>query len=163
HPKLPFTVRVKEWYPNSDPRLVAPVMEPNIPRGTQGVGTRLTFISVPPTAKMDEMNFPTAQVEIVTEKGVESTWMVSNWLAIPTAPAITQRQFGSMLADILEKPQQFAYAERPYQVALRPTRYYKPYHIALGKFRHDLYTGTEKPKNFSSDVRVQNPATGEDR
>jgi hypothetical protein len=32
---------------------------------------------------MDEANWPAAQVEIVTEKGVESTWMVSSWLAFP--------------------------------------------------------------------------------
>jgi hypothetical protein len=51
-----------------------------------------------------------------------------------------------------EKPQEFTHAGRNYQIGLRPTRYYKPYYIALSDFRHDLYTGTDKPKNFSSDV-----------
>jgi len=30
-------------------------------------------------------------------------------------------------------------------------------------FRHDVYPGTEIPKNFSSRVRLMRPATGEDR
>ena len=41
-----------------------------------------------------------------------------------------------------------------YQLALRNARYQKPYKIYLDKFRFDKYEGTEKPKNFSSDVRV---------
>ncbi len=163
HPKLPFTLRVKEWYPNSDYGLVAPVMEPTAPRGTHGVGTRLTFTNVAVTAKMDQANWPAAQVEVVTEKGVESTWMVSSWLAFPPAVNSIQRELGGMLGDVLEKPQEFAHAGHTYRIALRPTRYYKPHHISLVDFRHDLYTGTDKPKNFSSDVRVQNQATGEDR
>ena len=31
------------------------------------------------------------------------------------------------------------------------------------KFRHDVYPGTEIPKNFSSLVRLSNPTSGEER
>ena len=163
HPSLPFAVRVKEWYPNSDPRLAAPVMEPNIPRATQGVGTRLTFTPRPPTSKMDEMNFPAAQIEIIGDKGVENTWMVSTWLAVKVATESIRRQLGSMLDGVLDKPQQFTFNGHTYQLALRPTRYYKPYYVTLLEFRHDRYQSTDTPKNFSSEIRVQNPATGEGR
>ncbi|HEY1187519.1 MAG TPA: cytochrome c biogenesis protein ResB, partial [Gemmata sp.] len=42
----------------------------------------------------------------------------------------------------------------PYQLSLRNAHYYKPYRVYLDKFKFDRYEGTEKPKNFSSDVRV---------
>ncbi|MSU63741.1 MAG: ResB protein required for cytochrome C biosynthesis [Pedosphaera sp.] len=160
HEKLPFTIRVKEYFPNSDPKLVAPVADPNALRGTHGVGTRLTFAPLSKTAKMDEANFPAAQIEIVTDKGVDSTWMVSNWLSIPGAARMIQRQFGTMLGNLMDKPQEFSVAGRTFQLAMRPTRHYKPYSISLGDFNHDRYKGTDIPKNFSSLVKVRNPSTG---
>lgn len=44
--------------------------------------------------------------------------------------------------------------DTPYQLSLRNAHYYKPYRIQLDKFRFDRYEGTDKPKNFSSDVQV---------
>ena len=40
---------------------------------------------------------------------------------------------------------------------LRPTRYYKPYSVTLQKFSHDVYPGTEIPKNFSSRIALADP------
>ena len=48
-------------------------------------------------------------------------------------------------------------------MALRPTRYYKPYSITLLEFKHDTYPGTNIPSNFSSKIRLRDPARGEDR
>jgi hypothetical protein len=42
-------------------------------------------------------------------------------------------------------------------------RFYKPFTVHLLEFKHDKYPGTDIPKNFSSRVRLQRPATGEDR
>ena len=42
----------------------------------------------------------------------------------------------------------------PQLLSLRNARYQKPYRFHLDKFSFDRYEGTEKPKNFSSDVRV---------
>src|SRR5206468_527951 len=41
-----------------------------------------------------------------------------------------------------------------YRMTLRQARLYKPYSVRLDKFRFDRYVGTDKPKNYSSDVRV---------
>src|SRR5204863_4140875 len=60
-------------------------------------------------------------------------------------------------------PQQFTYQGRTYQIALRPVRYYSPYSIQLMKFSHDLYKGTDTPKNFSSRIRLRRPDRNEDR
>jgi hypothetical protein len=48
-------------------------------------------------------------------------------------------------------------------MAMRPRRQYLPYSITLKQFRHDVYPGTDIPKNFSSLVRLYNPSRGEER
>ena len=63
----------------------------------------------------------------------------------------------------METPQTFAYEGRQFQLWLRPVRYYKPFSIKLKEFRHDKYMGTEKAKNFSSRVQLNNEQTGERR
>ena len=37
---------------------------------------------------------------------------------------------------------------------MRPARYYKPYSVTLQKFTHELYAGTEIPKDFSSRITL---------
>jgi hypothetical protein len=41
-----------------------------------------------------------------------------------------------------------------YRMALRYERSYEPYRIYLEEFHHDVYPGTDTPKNFSSRVRL---------
>ena len=43
---------------------------------------------------------------------------------------------------------------KEYNVALRFQREYKPYTLVLQEFRHDVYPGTDTPKNFSSRVQL---------
>ncbi|AWM36142.1 Cytochrome c biogenesis protein CcsA [Gemmata obscuriglobus] len=47
----------------------------------------------------------------------------------------------------------------PYQLSLRNAHYPKPYSVKLLKFSFDRYEGTDKPKNFSSDVEVNEPGS----
>ena len=42
-------------------------------------------------------------------------------------------------------------------IAMRPARYYKPYSVTLQKFTHELYSGTQVPKNFSSRITLTDP------
>ena len=39
----------------------------------------------------------------------------------------------------------------------------QPYSLTLKKFSHDIYPGTDIPKNFSSLVHISNPARSEER
>jgi hypothetical protein len=144
HSELPFAVQVKAFYPNS-------VVE-NLVRGsgakpaaTQGVGTRTTVKEQPRVTDMERRDIPSAVVEVVTPQGSLGTWLVSEYI------------------DSDDKPQRFSFNNRVYQIALRPRRFYKPYSIQLLKFQHDVYPGTEIPKNFSSRVRLERPETGEKR
>jgi hypothetical protein len=60
-------------------------------------------------------------------------------------------------------PQTIMVGSKNYKVNLRPRRIYKPYSITLNDFRHDLYPGTDTPKNFSSDVRLVDESRQVDR
>jgi hypothetical protein len=47
-----------------------------------------------------------------------------------------------------------------YTMVLRRARYYKPYALTLQEFRFDRYVGTNKPKNYSSRVLLNDPERG---
>jgi len=74
------------------------------------------------------------------------------------------RSLGTWLvSDALAAPQGFECDGRRWTIQLRPRRYYLPYSITLRKFTHERYPGTEIPKNFSSDVILNDPDEGEPR
>jgi cytochrome c biogenesis protein ResB len=62
-----------------------------------------------------------------------------------------------LVSEALGARQTFSYAGRTWELALRPLRYPKPFTVTLQKFSHDLYPGTEIPKNFSSRVTLSDP------
>ena len=142
HEKLPFTIRVKKYLPNSRLARRGPMVDTEPPPATEGVGQKLTLKAMPITAKMDERNVPSAVIEIANDQGSLGTWLVSG---------------------ILDEPQPVTVGGKTYEVTLRLTRYYKPFYVQLQKFTHELYKGTDIPKNFASRVRLQRPDTGEDR
>ncbi|MBI3850759.1 MAG: cytochrome c biogenesis protein ResB [Verrucomicrobia bacterium] len=171
HAKLSFTLRVKNYFQNSEPRLRAPMVDTGPPQATQGIGQRLEFTESPATVKMDSRNIPAAIVEVVTAQGSLGTWVVSNWAVEEKLVQLLRANFrqrlgdqlGEQLGRLFDTPQQFTYQGRTYQMALRPVRFYKPFNIELLKFSHDLYKGTEIPKNFSSRIRLRRPDKNEDR
>jgi len=138
---LPFTVFVREFFANSlVEERAADAAHP--PAATQGIGLRATVKSLPQVTETEKRNVPSAVVEIRTLQGSLGTWLTS---------------------EFLDQPQGFSVSNRTYQLALRPRRHYKPYSIQLLKFQHDVYPGTEIPRNFSSRVLLQRPDTGEQR
>ena len=138
---LPFTIRVKQFFGNSRVEdRAADAAQP--PAATQGMGPRATVKGLPHVTTMDTRDVPSAVVEVETPQGSLGTWLVSEYI---------------------EEPQSFSCGNRTYQLALRQRRLYKPYSIQLVKFQHDVYPGTEIPKNFSSRILLQHPQTGEKR
>jgi cytochrome c biogenesis protein ResB len=90
---------------------------------------------------MDDNNFPYAVLEIVQGGNSLGTWLVSPWL----------------------NSQDFTVAGKPWRVAFRSERAYQPFSVKLLKTTHEVYRGTEIPKNFQSRVHIENPAKGETR
>jgi hypothetical protein len=74
-----------------------------------------------------------------------------------------QRQVGPFVAQPYLGPQRFTYNGHNYLIEMRAERYYKPFSLTLKNFSHDLYLGTDIPKNFSSRVQINRPDTGENR
>lgn len=140
HPKLPFRVVSKGFYPNSN--LVKRDDMPSAPPSpaNMGSGPAMVVVPVPVTYKDNEANFPTAYVELVGPEGSLGTWVAS--------------------ADLVDPPQDFTYRDHHWKLVMRPQRAYKPFSLTLLEINHDVYPGTTIPKNFSSLVKVKD-GTGE--
>ncbi|MFZ5495861.1 MAG: cytochrome c biogenesis protein ResB [Verrucomicrobiota bacterium] len=142
HPKLPFQVNVKAFYPNATLQMGDPAARSGQPVATQGIGTRVQVIPLPLTYKPDENNLPAAFVEITGPSGSLGTWAVS---------------------PVVGLPQTFNFEGRTWELVLRLKRHYMPFSLHLLKVTHEVYPGTEIPKNFASRVRLKDDSGHEDR
>jgi len=139
-PQKPFELQVRKFWPNAE--LLEKAATGAVASGaTEGVGKSLLVQSRPPTVKMEERNVPAAAVTLSDAGESLGTWLVSGLL----------------------RPQTFTHEGRSYEIAMRPKRHYTPYSLTLLDLRHDVYPGTDIPKNFSSRVRIENPESGERR
>ena len=171
HEKLPFTVRVKELWPNSDPAFRAPMSQNAAPLTTNGLAASFDFRPLPLTHDMNSKNVPTATIELSGPAGSLGTWVASGWAADETMAyslyRFYRKQMGPKLAetirDRLDQEQAVTVNGRQFAFALRPTRAYKPFSFTLLKATHDVYLGTDTPKDFRSRIRIVNPGKGEDR
>ena len=136
----PLTIRVKGYLRNSELSMRQPTDPPSF--ADRGVGASVIVREVAPVTSDDMMNRTAVFVEPLAGGHGYGTWLVSNALGAP---------------------QSFIHEGRSYVLSLRPARRYLPYTVTLKKFRHDVYAGTDIPKNFSSLVHLSNPARGEER
>lgn len=145
HPKLPFRIVTKAFYPNSSLHLRpagSAAMGDPAAQATAGLGEQIAAAPMAVTHRPDERNVPSAIVELVGADG----------------------SLGMFLASVhLANPQTFTHAGRTWRIALRVQRAYYPFTLTLLKFSHDRYAGTEIPKNFSSRLRLTTPGGTDDR
>lgn len=143
HEKLPFTLRIRQWAENADLRMRGPMVDKDRPAAaTQGVGAQVIMEPAAVTREMDKRNLPAAVVEVVDASGQA----LGTWL------------FGLVLNE-----QNFDVGGKTFRAQLRSTRYYEHFSLTLLKTTHEVYRGTEIPRNFQSRVRLENPKTGEKR
>lgn len=136
--RLPVTVKVLQHMSNSTLQQ-APVMAAKSP-ATQGFG-REVLATPAPNAASEEQNTVSIYAELLEGGKSLGTWLLSTGL---DAQSITA-------------------GGRTFETSLRLARVYVPYTLTLKEFRHDLYPGTQIPKNFSSLVRLKDAETKEDR
>jgi len=134
-------VRVLDYWENSS-LFDTPTNNAVAVKATQGIGTRAFLSPLPPTTDPEQRDIPSALVEVIAPEGPLGTWLVSSWTGAK---------------------QEFNYKNKTYQIAMRFTRYYKPFSLKLESFTHEHYHRTNIPKNFANLVRLQHPDTGEDR
>ncbi len=139
-PGTPITLRVKRYFENA----TLAMREQTDPASlaTAGVGADVKVVAQPVVVSDNEMNQTSVFVEPVLKGQSFGTWLVSPGLAAP---------------------QTFVDEGQTYAMAMQHRRYYLPYSITLKDFRHDVYAGTDIPKNFSSLVHISHPAKNEER
>ncbi len=141
HPEMPFKLRVNTYHPNSALATRAAEGFEAVQAGNS-IGQQIWWRSLPRVTEMNSRDIPSAIVELVGPQGEAQPLLVSGHFA---------------------QPQTLTVGGKNYQLTLRPERYYKPFSLHLIDFRFDRYPGTEIPKNFSSRVRVEQSAIGENR
>jgi hypothetical protein len=137
-PRLPFYLVIRHYYPNAGLAMAPP--GPSL--ATQGIGTRISVRELPPTSSDEEPNTVTAYVEVKKEVKTLGVWLVSTGLGAP---------------------QTFSVDGADYRLEMRLKRYYYPFTLTLKQFTHDIYPGTDIPKNFASKVWLSNPDKKENR
>ena len=140
HPSLPFTISVKRYYENSELGMRKPEDPPS--EATGGIGASLAVREAAVVTSDDAQNAAAALIEPMSGGQSLGVFWVSNALGAP---------------------QGFTREGRTWRLSLRPRRYYLPFSVTLKEFKHDIYPGTDIPKNFSSLVRLRDPSSGEDR
>jgi hypothetical protein len=154
HPKLPFRVVVKLYYPNSLLQPRAQVPNPPPPVATKGpFADRYVVTSQPLTYREKERNLPVAAVELVAPEGSLGTWLCA------TAVPVIERDASGATGIVWKepRPQLVEHGGRKWEIALRSQRSYKPFALKLLEFRFDRYPGTQIPKNYSSRVQLTTP------
>jgi hypothetical protein len=178
--KLPFSVKINEFWLNSEPSFRAPMQQNGPAISDKGIARDWDFREMKESKEMDGRNLPTAVLQLTGDGsgGDLGTWLVSSWATdeqvIEGVRRSYSRSVGHDVADsIVSKltvPQEVTVGDKTWRIALRPTRFYKDFSVTLLKTTHEVYPGTQTstnpeglPKNFQSRVRIENPATGEKR
>src|ERR1019366_9739882 len=68
-----------------------------------------------------------------------------------------------LVSTMLQQPEAFPYQGRTWGLALRARRDYLPFTITLLKFTHDIYPGTDIPRDFASTIRLRSDDGRDDR
>jgi len=149
--RLPVLVEVNDFMPNSE-ALDATRVGPEVRNpATTGAGLFALCVEAPEASGTDtqqKLDIPAVYVTLRhKDTGADlGTYLVTPWLNGTSLERQTVTVDG-----------------KPYDVALRFARTYKPYRLELLEFRHDVYVGTDKPKNFSSLVHLVDEKAGVDR
>jgi hypothetical protein len=168
---LPFAIRVKNFWKNSDVSFRAPMLQNAPPLASNGVALNFDFTPLPDEKTMDRKNVPTAVIELVGQNSSLGEWVVSDWTGDAAMVGALSASYASQVgADMAQKiaaelvaPQAVEINGKKFTFVMRPARVYHPFSLTLLKATHTVYTGTDIPKDFRSRVQLQNPATGENR
>jgi len=140
---FPFVLKVKKFYKNSDFNTPKEGDEIFTLENANGRKVQISPIEQPETFRADEMNFRTAIVELRSTEDANKTfgeWLVSSFF--------DAAGYG---------PQEFIHREKRYRLEIRRKRYYYDFDMELLDFRFLRYPGTDRPKDFSSDVNIRIP------
>ena len=164
---LPFAVRVKSYWKNSDMNFRAPMLAKTPPVVTNGIALDFDFAEATEVKSSDQRNVPTAILELRTENGSLGEWVASGWSGDESVIANIQSQYaqtigpemGHSIATKLTTPQTVTVNGQTYTFLMRPVQVRHDFSLTLLKATHTVYPGTDIPKDFRSRVRI----SGENR
>jgi hypothetical protein len=108
---------------------------------SQGAGKNAIVLPQSEARGMDQQNTPFAKIELLHKGQSLGEWMVTPWLNL----------------------QEVTVEGRTFKIGLRNERYYQPFSLKLVQTTHEVYPGTDIPKNFQSRLLLENAATSEKR
>ena len=119
-----------------------PITEESFPQLTSaGAGKEIVLVSLPEVKTTEDNNLPAMILELGGPQGALGTWAVH--------PNLTEQSFPAN--------------GKTWRMALRFERHYHPFSLQLLQTKHEVYRGTDIPKNFQSRVRIENPGKHESR
>jgi hypothetical protein len=141
HSSLPFRIQVKAYYPHAAMQIREQASNPVPQLATTGFGRQFALTPFP-LPKSDDITIPGAYIEVIGTEGTLGTFLVSA---------------------MSPQPETFVYAGKTWRLALRIAREYKPFSLHLIKVTHDIYPGSDIPKNFASQIRLRSDDGREDQ
>ena len=150
-PQLPCKLRVVQWLPNSalerpDPAKKNPA--------TVGIGLQAFAASKTSSGgAMNDTNVAAAYVEVI-EKSTDKSLGVF----LLTQHFNDQQQMFIGAED--DQNESVEIGGKPYEMALRYRREYKPYEVTLQDVQRKDYSGSDTPRDYSSHVVFKNSAGG---
>ena len=167
---LPFTIRVKEHWHNTDINFRAPRMQNVPPLTTNGIAMNFDFRQTEDVKELNSKNVPSAVLEFLTPAGSLGTWVASDWAGDPSLVEAVRNGYSQMgaamaqkIAGLLVAPQVITVNGKKFTFTMAPARVRHPFSLTLLKATHTVYPGTDIPKDFRSRVRIDNKQTGEKR
>jgi hypothetical protein len=142
-PGTPISFKVHRYLRNAELLRAGPGAAPS--GATAGIGPQVSLRELAAASNDDQVDQRAAVVEPIAGGKSYGKWLVSTALGAP---------------------QSFVHEGHTYALSMRFAREYLPYSLTLEKFSHDVYPGTDIPKNFSSLVHLSDaeeralPATG---
>lgn len=139
HEAVPANIEVLEYHVNASVVPVERSKRTDHP-ATHGSGMGAVATGIPEVSGVDpnqKIDMPAAYLKLTDKKGkLLGTYLVSLYL------------YHLGMLDELEID------GKRYELSLRFKRLHKPYGVHLVDFKFDRYPGTQKPRNYSSDVKV---------
>jgi len=141
---LPFNIKITEWMPNS--QMLGPAQAPPSRKGLadSGMAKDLAALPLPRANGVDGATVDAPSAYVTLYNG--------------------EQRLGSFLLSVyIDQPQRVVVDGRPYLIQVRFKRTYKPYSMRLIDFKHDLFTGTQMARNYSSLVQLVDEERNVDR
>lgn len=141
---FPFTIEINEWMSHS--QILGPAQAPASRKGLadSGIASEFSAMLLPPANGVDGATADAPSAYVTIFQG--------------------DKRVGSYLLSVyVNQPQAVVIDDRTYWVSLRFERTYKPYSLHLVDFKHDLFTGTQMARNYSSQVRLVDSKKNVDR